>query len=427
MRDRSRAPALAPALVAALLVGLLAPAARANAPLGHTDIAVDGGVNPIIDPSGTRTEPLLSATIEYTMTVDSAGRVGGTGEISHPILPNPLPCELEGRLRGRGSDVELRWSCSFKERTGDTKVRGKASERIRIDVEADTYDRDAQLDIRVDRERLRERGSEERRPLSELFGGSVDGGWTVALDVSTAGRELTATATQRTSTNRAFAFAGKGSFSERKDQSRIDFKAVEKGVTLKLDKLVTGPFGLEAGEIRYRALGQSGKAVDWLAFGENPVAAQLNGFFRAAYGGGQAIDPAALPVDPAILLDPGGPTAADPIGGIDGIPAELEVTVGFTAPDPVTAVAIRFGPTGTTWSVPLAAPAGSGSAMLPLPLPPEACNGLSIGCHQVDRFSYAITAAGTISPAGVSAATLVCGSCEDGTCQALLPASCSAP
>jgi hypothetical protein len=97
--------------------------------------------------------------------------------------------------------------------------------------------------------------------------GRRDGSWTLDLTVvDVYGKRLVGFASAALS-NPASApvlFDVKGNYNERRDESKLGLKGerrTAKGASIRLDKLLSEGGVLTAGQIRYKLLGQSGRAV----------------------------------------------------------------------------------------------------------------------------------------------------------------------
>jgi hypothetical protein len=145
----------------------------------------------------------------------------------------------------------------------------------------------------------------------------------------------------------------------------------------------------------------------------------------------------------AIQLDDEGDPLVDPatdesIGVTNNVPGDthiplepggsMQVVIPFDAPNAnVIGAGIRFGATGPIQVVnqPQAAGQTQGTLSFVFQVPDSVCANLSNICHDIKCYEFAVTSAGTISKANITAVALQCGNCDEPSCQELLD-SCDA-
>lgn len=153
-------------------------------------------------------------------------------------------------------------------------------------------------------------------------------------------------------------------------------------------------------------------------------------------GGGGGADPEET-LNGSLILPPGSYTLMNPptdntitVSGSPSAPGAgtmpggmVNVGVSFNAPGAnIVGAGIRIGTTGPVNVVPIAGAMGntSGSLAFPMGIPPGVCGDLADICHSITCYEFAVTAAGTISAANINQLALVCGNCDEPTCQDLL-------
>jgi hypothetical protein len=101
----------------------------------------------------------------------------------------------------------------------------------------------------------------------------------------------------------------------------------------------------------------------------------------------------------------------------------MTVTIPFSAPEGnVIGAGIRFGANGPVRVVSLPDYAGQtqGSLSFSVAVPASVCNSLSSICHDIKCYEFAVTSAGLISRANITAVALQCGACDEPSCKDLL-------
>ena len=101
------------------------------------------------------------------------------------------------------------------------------------------------------------------------------------------------------------------------------------------------------------------------------------------------------------------------------------VSLPFSAPNAnVIAAGIRFGTTGPIRTVMLPQASGQTNATLAfdMQIPASVCADLANICHDIQCYEFAVTDAGQISRENIMDVALLCGNCDEPTCQDLLPA-----
>lgn len=99
------------------------------------------------------------------------------------------------------------------------------------------------------------------------------------------------------------------------------------------------------------------------------------------------------------------------------------VSVSFNAPNAnIVAGGIRFGSSGPIQAVPISGAMGqtSGTLSFPFQLPSSICQDLSRICHDIKCYEFAVTDVGTVSRANITDMAVLCGNCDEPSCQGLL-------
>ena len=109
--------------------------------------------------------------------------------------------------------------------------------------------------------------------------------------------------------------------------------------------------------------------------------------------------------------------------------SSLNVAVQFNAPNAnVVAAGIRFGTNGPIRTVNAADQGTSGTISFTAGIPPGLCDDLSSICHDIKCYEFAVTAAGNISQSNVASLAVMCGNCDEPSCQQFMdPEDCEEP
>ena len=129
------------------------------------------------------------------------------------------------------------------------------------------------------------------------------------------------------------------------------------------------------------------------------------------------------PTDSSVELP--GPSSA-PVLGV-GPGQVVLVSIPFTAPQAnVVGAGIRFGPDAAyrVVSIPEAEGLTAGTLRFEFQVPFGICADIAQVCHDIQCYEVAVTSAGEISRATITDLALVCGSCDEPSCQSLLTAQC---
>jgi hypothetical protein len=127
----------------------------------------------------------------------------------------------------------------------------------------------------------------------------------------------------------------------------------------------------------------------------------------------------APPVDPSVSV------VGDPsLGSLDVMPGDIvTVAIPFAAgKGNVVAGGISFGPGQPIQVVPMPDAMGlsQGQMQLQFLVPPSVCDNLSMICHQVECYEFAVTDIGEVSAADINGLALACNDCEEPSCQMFL-------
>jgi hypothetical protein len=101
----------------------------------------------------------------------------------------------------------------------------------------------------------------------------------------------------------------------------------------------------------------------------------------------------------------------------------VTVSIPFDAPNAnVTGAGVRFGDSGPIQVIPIPGASGqtSGTLQFTFEIPLDICDNLSQICHDVKCYEFAVTSIGKVSAADINALALVCGNCDEPSCQDLL-------
>jgi len=106
-----------------------------------------------------------------------------------------------------------------------------------------------------------------------------------------------------------------------------------------------------------------------------------------------------------------------------GSSKKLAISIPFSAPNGnVVAGGIRFGQNGPIRTVNFPDAAGVGAATLDFDagIPAGICDDLSDICHDIKCYEFAVTDSGKISQSDVASLALMCGNCDEPSCQSLM-------
>ncbi len=138
--------------------------------------------------------------------------------------------------------------------------------------------------------------------------------------------------------------------------------------------------------------------------------------------GSYLVDPDTMEIDNSVIID-GGSGGVMPIntgGTTNG-------QISFTAPNGnVVGGGMRFGDSGPVNIVPVSGAQGqtSGTLSLPFSLSASTCDNLSQVCHDIKCYEFAVTADGKITQANIRDVALMCGACDEPSCQSLIDPPC---
>jgi hypothetical protein len=258
--------------LAAVLAGWATPTV-ADSAAGNYTISF-GPDLPIWDATGSISETVDidggEFQIDLDIAMDARGRLTGSGSatLSDPdVMIDFSEIGLKGSIRS--SRNVARFTMNMK-LSGVASVGGLSLPvRGGLQMKAEIEDGWAVGTARIS---IRAKGAGSARetiPLSlELVDDpDDDGSWTLDLTVvDVDGKRLVGFASAALS-NPASApvlFDVKGNYNERRDESKLGLKGerrTAKGASIRLDKLLSEGGVLTAGQIRYKLLGQSGRAV----------------------------------------------------------------------------------------------------------------------------------------------------------------------
>jgi len=101
----------------------------------------------------------------------------------------------------------------------------------------------------------------------------------------------------------------------------------------------------------------------------------------------------------------------------------LNVSISFDAPNAnVVGGGIRFGANGPVQvvTIPDAMGQTSGTLNFAVQIPDSVCSNLSQICHDIRCYEFAVTDIGAVSQANINDVALMCGGCDEPSCQSLL-------
>lgn len=139
-----------------------------------------------------------------------------------------------------------------------------------------------------------------------------------------------------------------------------------------------------------------------------------------------------LPDEGAALEDPGTDSTVIVSAGSSPTPTSpapaqpgdvINVQIPFQAPQGnVIGAGIRFGTSGPIRVVEIPAAKGQTSGVLTfdMQIPSSICGNLSKICHDIKCYEFAVTDAGLVSAATLAPMALMCGGCDEPSCQSLL-------
>lgn len=135
--------------------------------------------------------------------------------------------------------------------------------------------------------------------------------------------------------------------------------------------------------------------------------------------GSFTIDPDNVEIDNSITITPtSGITPLSP-------GQQMNNQISFTAPNgKVNAVGMRFGTSGPIYFTSINTNgATSGTGTVPFSLESDICNDLSSICHDIKCYEFAMTTEGKISKSNIRDVAILCGDCNEPSCQGLVDAS----
>lgn len=132
------------------------------------------------------------------------------------------------------------------------------------------------------------------------------------------------------------------------------------------------------------------------------------------------VDPSSVSIDDSIIINDSGGNSIPLNSG-----QQMTNQISFNAPNGnVNAVGMRFGTTGPIYFVPIntgGATAGTGNFQFALQA--GICDDLSSICHDIKCYEFAQTSAGAISRGNIRDVAMLCGNCDEPSCQGLVDAS----
>lgn len=134
------------------------------------------------------------------------------------------------------------------------------------------------------------------------------------------------------------------------------------------------------------------------------------------------VDPDTMQIDNSVTIN-GGPSGTMPLN----TGTQINGQISFNAPNGnVVAGGMRFGDSGPVNMVPVNGALGqtSGTLNLPFTVTSSTCDNLSQVCHDIKCYEFAMTADGMISQSNLRDVALVCGGCDEPSCQDLIDPPC---
>jgi len=129
------------------------------------------------------------------------------------------------------------------------------------------------------------------------------------------------------------------------------------------------------------------------------------------------VDPSTATVDNSVVVQAGGSGVVPITGG-----QSMTNSIAFSAPNGnINAVGMRFGTTGPIYFVPVNTNgATSGVGNFDFLIDAGICNDLSEICHDIICYEFAQTTAGAISASNIRDVAMLCGNCDEPSCQGLV-------
>jgi hypothetical protein len=244
---------------------LLAPAAlRAEMASGSCDVPVDATLK-LWDISGTYHEDLDGVTMDYTVNVDAAGKISGTGTASMSDGVDTLTATFTGTgtMRSAGSAVRVNMTLKM---SGSGYVSGyyatfKANVNEKLELDTTNHlmvgTASGSLSVRVPGlggRSIRLPPAESVTDLPEDMNGSLG----LALNVTTNRTRYAGTGTLSLSNGKDIALGATGSYQARTDKSTLTLKGVglDRALSLNLATTCTNA-QLCVQSLKGKALGQT--------------------------------------------------------------------------------------------------------------------------------------------------------------------------
>ncbi|WP_418513283.1 hypothetical protein [Corallibacter sp.] len=137
------------------------------------------------------------------------------------------------------------------------------------------------------------------------------------------------------------------------------------------------------------------------------------------------INPEDVEIDNSVQINSFGNDVVPISGG-----QTMDNNISFSASNGnVDGVGMRFGTSGPIYFVPINTNgSNSGVGSFQFSLPAEICNNLSKICHDIKCYEFAKTSAGNISQANIRDVAMLCGNCDEPSCQEFVdPSDCYPP
>jgi len=250
----------------AVLVALatMFPMARAAIASGTYTVQFDGNVS-IWDVSGSYTEDIGGLTIDYTLSVDPAGKITGYGSanVSEYGVGMDLNFNFSGTIKSSGSVTRITLSMTAKG-SGSYDVykftfSASLKETMEIDTEACTMTGTVSGSVSVSVQGIGKQS--QKIPTTDMtldLPVDMDGSWDLTVNTTTTGTKVTGTGHITLSNGTTYGFTATGTYATKTDLAKLTLKG---GPTDKaMSANVTANFssaGMNVKTLKGKALGQN--------------------------------------------------------------------------------------------------------------------------------------------------------------------------
>lgn len=196
--------------------------------------------------------------VDYTVSLAENGQLTGTAtaDFDDNGSNETGPAPIKGKLKGKEGEAAAKLSFSLVNASSKLKV----SVTDEISLAGDVLNRAQRASGTIEGLKVKEATSSSESPLPV-----PPLGWLLEYDLGSDGAITNAVLTLEG--GRSFPLTGTNKFNFSKDESSLKLQSDPKGVSVTLKKLglddspAPAPMAITQGEVRYRALGQSGSAT----------------------------------------------------------------------------------------------------------------------------------------------------------------------